>query len=93
MTVIKGEAANPKTLVQARAMRTARTCVGPGAAAGGMKRVTETRREKPRGARNGTQAGGDVRLSPVERVLVSALVSAIVKELRAAQSPRRQPAA
>jgi hypothetical protein len=36
----------------------------------------------------------DLSLSPIERALVSALVSAIVKELRAEQPERgRQPAA
>ena len=40
-----------------------------------------------------TQVGGDVGLSPVERLLVAALVSAVVKELQAAQPPLRQPAA
>ena len=38
-------------------------------------------------------AGGEVGLSHVERLVVAALVSAIVKELQAAQPPLRQPAA
>jgi hypothetical protein len=58
-----------------------------------IKRVAKTSREPPRGGRNGTQVGGEAELSPVERFLVAALVSAIVKELQAGQPPRRLPAA
>lgn len=47
----------------------------------------------PRGGGMRTQVGGDAGLSLEERLLVAALVSAIVKELQAGQPPLRQPAA